>query len=235
MSLRELMINKAFGKGKEGLRNLALEWTRRMWSEKLWMNNRWLGMEIWQWPTDLLVMQELIFEQRPKIILETGTAKGGSSIFYASILKLLDGGRVISVDIDHSDELKRAMSEHPFGSMVTLITGDSQSDEIIDKVRDDIGGEKSVLVTLDSHHGYEHVLSELKKYREFVPVGGYLVAMDTICKELSVIPGNEAWREDNPLRAVETFLERTDDFEVDYSRDKLLVGFSPGGFLRRVK
>ncbi len=232
MGLRAWLRKTLYGRGAP---TLALRWTKAMWAADLWQGNRWLGVEICQWPTDLLIMQEIVFEQRPKVIIETGTYRGGSSIFYASLLKLLDGGRVISVDIEHSEEVRRTVAGHPLGSSVTLVTGDSKAPEIVGRGREELAGEERVLVVLDSAHSRAHVLDELRTYRQFVPVGGYLAVFDTICRELRSLPGLGAWRQDNPLNAVEEFLAEAPEFEADRSREKLLVSFCPGGFLRRVR
>ena len=88
---------------------------------------------------------------------------------------------------------------------------------------------------LDSDHSYAHVLGELRVYKDFVPLNGYLVVFDTICKALGDVPGLADWREDNPLRSVEEFLAETPEFELDKSREKLLVSFAPSGFLRRIR
>lgn len=214
---------------------LARKWTKAMWVASLWQGNRWLGVDILQWPTDLLVIQELLFEQKPKVIVETGTYGGGSAIFYASLLRLLGGGRVISVDVAHSEETRRTIAGHEFGPAVTLITGDSKAPEIVGRVREELAGEERVLVALDSDHSYAHVLDELRAYREFVPVGGYMLVFDTVCRELASLPGFRRWRRDNPRRAVETFLREAPQFEQDRSREKLMVTFCRGGFLKRTR
>ena len=204
-----------------------------MWTARLWQKVTWLGMEVWQWPTDLVVMQELMFELKPKVVLETGTARGGSAIFYASMLQLLGGGRVISVDVKRREEVHRRVAEHQYGSAVTLMTADSKAPETIEKLREELNGETNVLVVLDADHSYEHVLGELRAYCEFVPVGGYAVVFDTICEALGTLPGHSKYLEDNPLRLVRQFLVEHPEFEADLSREKLLVSFAPHGFLRR--
>ncbi len=235
MGFQKWLRKVVIGGGKGGPKDLAMQWTKALWCAKLWQTPRWLGMEIWQWPTDLLIMQELIYELKPKVILETGTAHGGSAIFYSSMLRLLGGGRVISVDIEKNDAVHKKVLEHPFGSDVTLITGDSKAPEILDQVREALAGETEILVVLDSDHSYAHVLGELRVYKDFVPLNGYLVVFDTICKALGDVPGLADWREDNPLRSVEEFLAETPEFELDKSREKLLVSFAPSGFLRRIR
>ncbi len=61
----------------------------------------WMGLPIIQYPQDMVAVQELVWRTRPKVIVETGIARGGSLVFYASLLKLLgEGGHVVGIDID---------------------------------------------------------------------------------------------------------------------------------------
>ncbi len=43
----------------------------------------WLGVPIWQGILDLWTIQETISQVKPDLLIETGTFKGGSSLFYA--------------------------------------------------------------------------------------------------------------------------------------------------------
>jgi len=217
------------------MRALAEQLTLTVFENSLWGRSTWLGLPILQLPNDLQIMQELITRTRPRAIVETGTYGGGSAIFYSSILSLIGGGRVISVDIAHGDDLRRKIAEHPFGSGVTLITGDSAAPETVSRVRNALAGETNVMVALDSDHRYQHVLAELRAYSQVVPVGGYLVVFDTIVEAISKLPGHEWKARDNPKRALETFLDEDTSFEVDRSCDRLMVSFCPGGFLKRVR
>ena len=234
MALKRLLRRARPGIPDTTLGKLAREWTRWAWERRLDEGHAWLGFPIYQWPTDLMVLQEVIFDQRPRVVVETGTWQGGSAIFYASLLKLLGGGRVISVDIEHPATVRDAVATSPFSYQISLITGDSVSAEIIARVQELVGDEQNVLVVLDSLHTYEHVLKELKAYSEFVPPSGNLVVLDTICYDLWDLPrATPRWRTDNALRAVETFLSEHPEFEVDQSRERYLFTAAPRGFLRR--
>jgi len=240
MSLRRaikgLLARAAGGVDDATLHELARQWTRAAWQRELYAGTTWLGFPILQWPTDMVVMQEIIFEQRPRVVIETGTHRGGSTIYYASLLRLLGGGSVISVDLEIPGEVREAIAGSAFAEMITLIEGDSKAPEVVRKVGEAAGEETNVLVVLDSDHSRAHVLGELRGYCRFVPVGGYLVAMDTICHDLWDLPnGVRAWRDDNALRAVEDFLREHPEFAADRTREKFLVTYSPGGFLRRLR
>ncbi len=218
------------------LKKLAMSWTRQMWLGELWQQNTWLGFPILQWPTDLLVLQEIVVNQKPRVIIETGSYQGGSAIFFASLLKLTGGGKVVSIDWPGlSPEALNKVKNHELGSMIEFITGDSTAPETVSKVRKMLGSEDNVMIVLDSDHSYSHVKKELEIYHQFVSPGGYLVVGDTICAELGKLDGYAKWIDDNPLRAVREFLLDNDLFICDNSREKFLVTFFPEGFLRRVK
>ena len=171
---------------------------------------------------------------RPRVVVETGTFGGGSAIFYASMLSLLGGGRVISVDVEHSPATREAIKGHALGDSVTLITGDSAAPETVARVVAEVGDERDVMVALDSNHQYHHVLAELRAYADLVPPGGYVVAFDTICEQLEGLPFYTFERGDNPVRAVAEFLRERENFAIDRECDRLLVSYCQGGFLRRL-
>lgn len=222
---------------KKTLQTLSIEWTSRMWQEGLWKTIEWFGTPILQWPTDLIILQELVFELKPKFIIETGTHKGGSAIFFASLLILLqNNGSVISIENNLSKRVKQKIKKHPLGKKIILIEGDSTSDQTTRTIKKIIGNEKNIMVFLDSDHSCKHVLNELRLYQQFVPVGGYLCAFDTIMKYLYNQPnGNPNWKFDNPHLAVTNFIKENGCFEIDLKLNRLQVGFAPDGFLKRIK
>jgi cephalosporin hydroxylase len=229
-------IGDSNGKNSETIDDLALRWTRRMWGVELWKNVSWLGFPIQQWPTDMVVLQEIVFAERPKVIIETGSNCGGSAVYFASLLQLLGGGKVISIDIHPiPEEFRKRINDLPFADSIHFVEGDSAADNTLLRVRELVGDESDVFVLLDSDHGYEHVKREIAAYAGFVPDGGAFVVGDTICRELSVLPGLAAWAEDNPRRAVDEFLAGNEEFARESRYEKFKVTFFPGGFLRRVK
>jgi cephalosporin hydroxylase len=168
------------GYTRQQTETLARQWTKAMWNSSLWKQVRWLGVPVLQWPTDLLVMQELIAAQRPTAIVETGLYLGGTSIFYASILELLGiKGRVISVDIQIHPEARKNIEASAFRERIRLIEGDSKSETVHAEIARLLKGEEKVLVALDSDHSYAHTLGELRAFARYVPAGGYMVLFDT--------------------------------------------------------
>ena len=221
----------------EELRMLARQWTKAMWNAELWKQVRWMGVPVLQWPTDLILMQELIAEQRPRVIVETGLYMGGTAVYYASLLELLGiEGRVISIDIQINPEARRNVEASRFRERITLIEGDSKSEAVHAELARLVGSESNVLVCLDSDHSYAHTLGELRAFARYVPVGGYLVLFDTICEALADTPrGDAAWTHDSPMQALREFLQENPSFATDSRFEKYLVSFAPQGFLKRLR
>ena len=193
-----------------------------------WMDTRFLNVPIFKYPTDLMIYQELIVETKPEVIVETGTAYGGSALYFAFLCQALGRGEVVSVDIragagDHGDV---ARPQHP---RVTYVTGSSTDPAVVQKVKDIVAG-RPALVILDSDHRKDHVLAEMRAYAPLVPAGGYLVIED------GIVNGNPVFPEfgPGPTEAIEEFFRESDDFRVDERRERLLLTQNPCGYLRRV-
>ena len=195
----------------------------------IWLNTRWLGVPSQQAPTDNWSMQEIISETQPDYIVETGTANGGTSLFYAGVLSFVNPvGKVITVDVQQHVE---GASKFPmWKERVEMIVGSSVDPKVTDQIAREVSGKK-VLVTLDSLHTRDHVLRELEIYSKFVSLGSYLVVQDTNINGHPVSPESGP----GPMEAVEDFLKTHDNFVVDRSREKFLLTFYPGGWLKRVK
>lgn len=213
----------------------------------------WLGRPIIQYPQDICALQELIWEIRPDVIVETGIAHGGSLILSASILAMLDlcdatvsgellnpalpKRRVIGVDIEIRPHNRVAIEEHPLSNRIKMIQGSSIDDEVVAQVKSAVGDAKSVLVCLDSNHTHDHVLAELHHYAPMVTVGSYCVVFDTVIEKLPKEfypdrpwgPGNSA------ATAVDEFLKTSSAFSVDEVIDqKLQISVAAGGYLKRM-
>jgi len=190
----------------------------------IWRNTYWLGVETLKCPLDLWVYQEILFELRPRFIIECGTAAGGSALFLASMCDLLEGGEVITIDIE--ERAKRP--SHP---RIKYLRGSSVDQEIVGKLKEIIKDAGPVMVILDSDHRKEHVLNELRIYSEMVTDGNYLIVEDTN------INGHPVFQHHGPgpMEAVEQFLQETDLFVADREREKFFITFNPKGYLRKLK
>ncbi len=201
-------------------------------------NFTWMGRPIIQYPQDMIAMQEIIWDIKPDLIIETGIAHGGSLIFYASLLELIGNGEVLGIDIDIREHNRREIESHPMFKRITMIQGSAIDEKIIEEIKPYAEGKKTVMVLLDSNHTHSHVLRELELYNQFVTPGSYLVVFDTIVEDL---PGDlytdRPWSVgDNPKTAVVEFLKTNDQFVINKEIDKkLLISVAPGGYLKRVK
>lgn len=202
-------------------------------------NFTWLGRPIIQYPQDMMAMQEIIWQVKPDLIIETGIAHGGSLIFYASMLKLIGGeGEVLGIDIDIRKHNRVEIEKHPMYKKITMIQGSSIENNVIEKVVRFAEGRKRVLVCLDSNHTHSHVLSELKAYTPLVSKGSYCVVFDTIIEDLSDdMFSDRPWgKGNNPKIAVKDFLKKNKCFKIDEDIDnKLLISVAPSGYLKRIK
>ncbi len=201
-------------------------------------NFTWLGQPVIQNPEDLVVLQEIIWSQRPDVVIETGIAHGGSLLFYSSILELLGGdGIVVGVDIEIRPNNRRAIEEHPLAHRIVLIEGSSTDPQTLRAVGDHAAGRNRAMVILDSDHSHDHVLNELRAYSPFVSSDGYLIVLDTGIEDMDGDFPDRPWgKGNNPKTAVEEFLRSTDRFVVASEIEaKLLITCAPGGFLRCVR
>lgn len=199
----------------------------------------WLGIPIIQYPQDIVAMQEIIWEVRPDLIVETGVAHGGSLIFSSSMMELLGGdGHVLGIDIDIREHNRIAINKHPMSRRITLIQGSSVEEETVKRVYELSQGRKRVLVMLDSNHTHSHVLKELQLYSPLVKKGSYLVVFDTVVEDMpeDFFPDRPWGKGNNPKTAVWEFLKSNDRFEIDKEfESKLLVTVAPDGYLKCVK
>ncbi|MDE2060748.1 MAG: cephalosporin hydroxylase family protein [candidate division NC10 bacterium] len=215
----------------------AHAFTKASITSKYSYNFSWLGRPIIQYPQDMIATQEIIWEVKPDIIIETGIAHGGSLIYYASLLELIGHGDVMGIDIDIRAHNRAAIEAHPMFKRISLLEGSSIAPDIVEQVRDVAEG-KRTLVVLDSNHTHDHVLAELVAYAPLVSVGSYCVVMDTVVEDMpeDFFPDRPWGKGNNPKTAVWEFLKTHPEFEIDKSIEhKLLITVAPDGYLRRVK
>lgn len=216
-------------------------------------NFSWMGRPIIQYPQDVVAMQELIWEVKPDLIIETGIAHGGSLILSASMLAQLDiceaieAGQtmdpkqskrlVIGLDIDIRAHNKAAIEAHPMASRIKMLQGSSVAPEIIAEVKKLAADYKRILVCLDSNHTHAHVLAELEAYAPLTSPGSYCVVFDTVVEDLPrELAFDRPWGPgDNPKTAVWEYLKTHPEFQIDKTiQDKLLITVAPDGYLYRL-
>jgi cephalosporin hydroxylase len=227
---------------REAFERISDEWLRVGWNLKYTYTFSWLGRPVIQLPEDLVRSQEVIHRVQPDVIVETGVAHGGSLVFYASVCKAMDRGRVIGIDIEIRPHNRDAILSHPLASLITLVEGSSVDPAVVERVRSLIAPGEKVLVLLDSNHSRAHVTGELEAYAPLVSPGSYIVATDAIMRLVAGTPrGSASWTDDNPAAAVRDFLARHPEFVLEqppwsFNESPLAQNVThwPDGWLRRL-
>ena len=220
------------------VKKAATEFITTSIDSKYSYNFSWMGRPIIQYPQDMIAMQEIIWQIKPDLIIETGIAHGGSLIYYASLLELIGKGEIIGIDIDIREHNRTEIEKHPMAKRIKMFQGSSVSPDMAKLAKQLAAEKETVLVCLDSNHTHEHVLQELQIYAPLVSLNSYIVVFDTIVEDLpnEVYSQNRPWGvSNNPKTAVYEFLKENDSFEIDHSIDnKLLISVAPEGYLKRV-
>jgi len=233
---------------------LSRKWVYESMSKKYVYNFGWLGRPIIQYPQDMVAMQELIWSVRPDLIIETGIAHGGSLIFSASMLAMLDmcdaieegesfdpkcsQRKVLGIDIDIRPHNRQLIEAHPMSSRIQMIQGSSIASEIINQVKAEAKNYKKVMVCLDSNHTHEHVSAELEAYAQLTSTGSYCVVFDTFVEDMpdDLFPDRPWAPGNNPKTAVWEYLKKHKEFEIDKTiHNKLLITVAPDGYLKRTR
>ncbi len=236
--LLEIRNNIEGLRGDSLLCSLSKTWMRESARYKYSYNFTWLGRPIIQYPQDIVAMQEIVWQVKPELVIETGIAHGGSLIFYASLLELIGKGRVLGIDADIRAHNRSEIEKHPMFKRLTMMEGSSVDLAVAAQVQEFARGKEPVLVVLDSNHTHEHVAKELELYSPLVRKGSYLVVFDTLIEDMPKgYFRDRPWdKGNNPKTAVLDFLRHNDRFVVDREiEDKLLISVAPGGYLRCVR
>lgn len=192
--------------------------------ETTWEQTYWKGVKVLKCPLDLWVYQEILWEQKPDFIIETGTAHGGSALWFADMCDLLHHGQVITIDIAGTD----FFPDRPWHPRIDYITGSSIDEDVFHRVYRNVRGFKCLIV-LDAAHDKDHVAAELGRWAKLTTPGGSLIVEDTNIHGHPVLPEHVP----GPWEAVEEFLAANPTFERDTAREKFRLTFNPGGYLRR--
>ena len=245
---------------QQGKSELLNQLTRKWVDESIKTNYsyhfEWLGRPIIQYPQDIVGTQQLLWSIQPDLIIETGIARGGSLIFYASILELIaqcggpNNAKVLGVDIDIRAHNKEAILAHPMSKRIEMIQGSSIDQSIVEQVKQIAKNAKRIMVCLDSNHTHNHVLEELRLYAPLVSVDSYLIVFDTVVEDLpSNLINDRPWSKgNNPKTAVLEYLKEIESqktvgidgtdlkFQIDKQiENQLLITVAPSGFLKRIR
>jgi len=226
----------------EAFSAISKAYLRCGWDNKYVYSFTWMGRPVIQLPDDMFRIQEVIYKVKPDVVLDIGVAHGGSLVFFASLCKAMEKGRVIGVDIDIRAHNRVAIESHMLTPLITLIEGDSISPSTVVKVRENIKAGERVLVLLDGCHTRAHVRAELEAYSPLVAIGSYIVAMDGIMKDLVGAPRSSPdWATNNPSTAALEFVRDhpayvIEEPEIPFNEGtiKEKVTYWPNGFIKRM-
>lgn len=226
----------------EAFSAISRAWLRSGWDTKYVYSFSWMGRPVIQLPEDMIRIQEVIHTVQPDVIIETGVAHGGSLVFYASLCKAMERGRVVGIDIEIRPHNRQAIEEHPLFPYITLVEGSSTDPAIVAQVASRIRPGERVLVLLDSSHTRAHVLDELRAYAPLVTPGSYAVATDGIMELVAGGPRTQPdWSWNNPRRAAEDFVAGDARFVIEEPAFPFNEGvvtervtYWPGAFVKRI-
>ena len=226
----------------EAFKIVSDAWIRCGWDTKYVYSFSWMGRPIIQLPDDMVRIQEVIYQVKPDLIIETGVAHGGSLIFYASLCKAMDRGRIVGIDIEIRPHNRKAIDAHELSPLITLVEGSSVDAGLVEQVRGHARPGETVLVLLDSNHTKAHVLAELEAYGPMVTQGSYIVATDGIMAQVAGAPrSGPDWSWNNPISAIEAFVADHPEFVVEEPEFpfnegvvKDRVTYWPSAYLKRV-
>jgi cephalosporin hydroxylase len=223
-SFRDLLFNHLYIPGRR--RDVVREFHKIYYDAsvfgKTWSGTYWMGVQTWKLPLDLWIYQEILFDTRPDLIVETGTAYGGSAYYLACICEHLKTGRIISIDVQFQEN-------RPQHSRIEYLEGSSTAEDVFTRIKQSIRPGENIMVILDSDHRKEHVLKELQMYSSLVSSNCYLIVEDTNMNGHPVYP---EWGP-GPMEALDEFLQGNKDFEIDPQREKFILTFNPRGYLRK--
>jgi len=222
------------------LRQKSIDWMIHADQYKYTYNYTWMGRPIIKFPNDMVIQQELMWELKPDLVIETGIAHGGSIIFTASMMEMMGiGGEVVGIDVDIRPHNQTEIEAHPMMKRITMYEGDSVSDLIVEKVKAHTKGKKCVMVILDSLHSHDHVYKELLAYAPMTTLGSYCILPDTFIEFFpkGYYSESRPWDVgDNPYTAMQQYISETDMFEIDAARtSKAMITETMDGYLKRVK
>jgi|SRR5208337_648661 len=223
---KEVADNISRIKSDKKIAERSLKWLCETLPFRYTYNFRWMGRPIIQLPQDIVAMQEIIWEVKPDLIIETGIAHGGSLIFSASMLALNEysnaisrgeplpdpahpPSRVVGIDIDIREHNRKAIEKHPMAHRIDMIEGSSTDPAVIDKVYTIAKKYSRILVCLDSCHSHDHVLAELEAYAPLASIGSYCVVFDTVIEDIpkKYVVDDRPWGKGNsPKTAVREYL-----------------------------
>jgi hypothetical protein len=223
--MNEIKLTVDFGTAKYdiGIDDIVKMFHTCYYNTRIWQNTFWHGHQILKCPLDMWIYQELIWKLKPDYIIEAGTYKGGSALYYAQLFDLQNKGEVITIDVMSHPNLP----EHP---RITYLSGSSSDHSIFEKVQTIVGENKNIMVVLDSDHSRDHVLKEMHLWNSLVSIDNYMIVEDSNINGFPVRPDFGP----GPMEAIDEFLATNNNFYIDSTQEKFLMTQNPRGYLKKI-
>ena len=223
--MKELSVTVDFGDKKIdiGITDITRMFHMCYYNSRIWENTFWHGHQILKCPMDMWIYQELIWKIKPDYIIETGTFRGGSALYYSHLFDLQGQGEVITIDV-----MERP--NRPEHDRIHYLIGSSSDAEIFSQVKSMIGENKKVMVVLDSDHSRDHVFKEMQLWHSMVSKDSYMIVEDSNVNGYPVRPDFGP----GPMEAINDFLQINNMFEIDNSQEKFLMTQNPRGYLKKL-
>jgi len=208
----------------------SLGWTIEEWlryhQSNLHFEQKYRELQMMKNPFDLVVYEEILWEVKPDIVIEIGSAQGGFTLWLTDRMKLINSGAKV-INIDLLDNSNKNLNEMEYDNIFCLV-GDCNSGGILDQVKAFIKSDNRVLLIEDSAHTFDNTLEVLENYKDIVTVGSYLIVEDGICDVLNIgpVPG--------PMKAVEEWIVNNRNYEIDRSKERYVMTYNPKGYLKRI-
>ena len=195
----------------------------------VWQSTTWMGVETYKSACDMWNYQEILFKLKPSLVIEFGSAFGGSALFFASVMRQIGNPfKLLSVDIDHGRLAPTARRDSDILFVESSSTVPAVA-ERIQQLKSEAPG--TIFAILDSDHTRDHVLAEMKLLRPLLSAGDYLLVEDSMLNGHPVLPKFGP----GPYEAIEAYKhEFPNDYTHDTAREnKFGWTQAPNGFLIR--
>jgi cephalosporin hydroxylase len=199
--------------------------------------SKWLGVQCQQDPSDAFLIQMLLWETKPDLIIDLGTNNGGSALFFASIMNYYNqNGKIITVDIKdfHKNwinickDCSNPAESSLWKQYVTFYKGYTTDPKILETVEKYVNESKVVFVIQDASHSGVDVYHDLVAYSKFVSVGSYIIAQDTKLDRIK--------RGKGITSNIEKFINENNNFMINREVETLFYYTQHAkGYLKRIK
>jgi len=204
----------------------------------LWMMEKWHGVTFMQNPNDAIVLQQLIWDQKPELLIEIGTHAGGSALFYSDIMQKYEAkpGATHLFTMDPGlPQLDPKVFDKKAYPNVEFMQGLSHDPKILKRAYELHAKYPNTLLIHDGDHSLEGVLRDLELYDPLIPVGSYMVVQDTALDRMSD-KGSAGGMAGGAYQGVAAFLQGkgAGRYVIDKRYEFMLFSVHHNGWLKKV-